>query len=78
MSMGTEPITLQVDPDAANIFKSASDEEREKVQVLLGIWLRQLGKEEARPLREMMEEISSNAKARGLTAEALEEILEEE
>jgi len=76
--MGTEPITLQVDPDAANIFKSASDEERQKVQVLLGIWLRQLGKEEARPLREMMDEISSKAKARGLTAEALEEILKEE
>ena len=76
--MITETITLQVDPDAASIFKSASSEEREKLQVLLGIWLRQLGKDQSLSLRQTMHEISNKAKARGLTAEALEEILEEE
>ena len=76
--MISETITLQVDPDAASIFKSASSEEREKLQVLLGIWLRQLGKDQSSSLRQTMDEISNKAKARGLTAEALEEILEEE
>ena len=76
--MITETITLQVDPDAASIFKSASSEEREKLQVLMGIWLRQLGKDQSLSLRQTMDEISNKAKARGLTAEALEEILEEE
>lgn len=76
--MITETITLQVDPDAASIFKSASSEEREKLQVLLGIWLRQLGKDQSSSLRQTMDEVSNKAKARGLTAEALEEILEEE
>jgi hypothetical protein len=76
--MITETIILQVDPDAASIFKSASSEEREKLQVLLGIWLRQLGKDQSLSLRQTIDEISDKAKARGLTAEALEEILEEE
>jgi hypothetical protein len=76
--MITETITLQVDRDAASIFKSASSEEREKLQVLLGIWLRQLGKDQSSSLRQTMDEISNKAKARGLTSEALEEILEEE
>jgi hypothetical protein len=75
--MATETITLQIDPDAASIFRSASSEEREKLQVLLGIWLRQFGRDQS-SLRETMNEISNKAKARGLTAEALEEILEEE
>lgn len=76
--MVTETITLQIDPDAASIFKSASSEEREKLQVLLGIWLRQLGKDQPSSLRETMDEIGNKAQARGLTAEALEEILGEQ
>jgi hypothetical protein len=76
--MTTETITLQIDPDAANIFRSASSEQREKLQVLMGIWLRQLGKDQSSSLRQTMDEISNKAKARGLTAEAVEEILKEQ
>ena len=77
--MVTETITLQIDRDAASIFKSASSEDREKLQMLLGIWLRQLGKDQSPSLRETMDDISNKTKARGLTAEALqEEILEEQ
>ena len=76
--MVTETITLQIDRDAASIFKSASSEDREKLQVLLGIWLRQLGKDQSLSLRETMDDISNKAKARGLTVEALEQILEEQ
>jgi hypothetical protein len=75
--MVTETITLQIDPDAASIFKAASGEDREKLQVLLGIWLRQLGKDQS-SLRATMDEISNKAKARGLTKEALEDILGEQ
>lgn len=76
--MATETITLQIDPDAASIFKAASSEDREKLQVLLGIWLRQLGKDRSPSLRQTMDEIGNKAKARGLTPEALEEILGEQ
>jgi len=76
--MVTETITLQVDPDAASIFRSASMEQREKLQLLLAIWLRQFSKDEGRSLQQTMDEISVRAKSRGLTPEALEEILKEE
>ena len=76
--MVTETITLQVDPDAASIFRSASMEQREKLQLLLGIWLRQFGKDESQSLQQTMDEISLKAQSRGLTQEALEEILKEE
>ena len=76
--MITETIMLQIDPDAASIFKSASDEDREKLQVLLGIWLRQLGNDQSPSLRETMDDIGNKAKARGLTEETLEEILGEQ
>jgi len=76
--MNTEAITLQVDQEAARIFKSATVEEQEKVQVLLGIWLKELGTSEVRSLSETMDEISQKAQARGLTSELLEDILKED
>jgi hypothetical protein len=42
--MSTEAITLEIDSEAAQAFKSVSIEEREKLQVLLGIWLKEYAK----------------------------------
>ena len=75
--MVTETITLQVDSDAANIFRTASAEQREKLQLLMGIWLRQFRKDEPQSLQQTMNEISARAKSRGLTPELLEEMLKE-
>ena len=75
--MNTENITLQIDPEAAQIFKTATAEDREKLQVLLSIWLKDLGSSRSSSLRETMDQISEKAKARGLTPEALEEILKD-
>lgn len=75
--MNTENITLQIDPEAAQIFKTATAEEREKLQVLLSIWLKDLGTGGSHSLRDTMDEISDKAKARGLTPEVLDEILKE-
>jgi hypothetical protein len=76
--MSTEVITLEVDSEAARAFKSASDEEREKLQVLLGIWLREYAKTDVISLKGTMDEISKNAFEKGLTPEILKSILEEE
>lgn len=76
--MSTEAITLEVDSEAAQAFKSASVEEREKVQIMLGIWLKNFVNFSTVSLRETMDEISSKAKARGLTPEILDSILKEE
>jgi len=76
--MSTEAITLEIDSEAAQAFKSVSVEEREKLQILLGIWLKEYAKADAASLKEMMDEISRKAQSRGLTPEILESILEEE
>ena len=76
--MSTEAITLEIDSEAAQAFKSVSAEERGKLQVLLGIWLKEYAKADAASLKETMDTISRNAHSRGLTPEILESILEEE
>jgi hypothetical protein len=76
--MSTDTITLEVDSEAAQIFKSASAQEQEKLRVLLGLWLKEYARAESASLEETMNEISRNAQSRGLTPEILESILEEE
>ena len=75
--MVTEIITLRIDPESARIFESAPAEEREKLEILLGIWLKELGKVNSGSLKETMDQIGDKAKARGLTPEDLDAILEE-
>lgn len=76
--MSTEAITLEVDSEAAKVFKSASTEEQEKLQVLLGIWLKEYARTDAASLKETMNEITRKSQSGGLTPEILESILEEE
>jgi hypothetical protein len=76
--MSTEVITLKVDSEAARAFKLASAEEREKLQALLSILLREYAKTDVGSLKETMNQISEKAQSRGMTPEILESILEEE
>jgi len=76
--MATETITLEIDSEAAQAFKSVSSDEREKLQVLLGIWLKGYARADSLSLKATMDEISERAQSRGLTPEILESILEEE
>lgn len=76
--MVTETITLEIDSEAAQAFKSVSADERGKLQVLLGIWLKEYARADSISLRETMTEIGKKALGRGLTPDVLESILEEE
>lgn len=76
--MATETITLQVDLEAAQAFKAAPAEEREKLQLLLGTWLKEYAKADAASLKETMNEISQKAQSRGLTPEILDSIMKDE
>ncbi len=78
MLMSTETITLQIDADAVRAFKSAPVDEQEKLQALLGVWLKEYARADAASLQETMNRIGENAKSRGLTSEMLESILEEQ
>jgi hypothetical protein len=76
--MATETITLEIDAEAAQAFKAVSADEREKMQVLLGIWLKEFARADSASLKATMNEMSESAQGRGLTPEILESILEEE
>ncbi len=73
--MATATISIEVDADTARVFSEASAEEQHKLQLLLGIRLRELTAGPTRPLRDIMDEIGARAEARGLTPEILESLL---
>jgi hypothetical protein len=74
--MATEPITIEVDEAAARIFKSASPEERRKLEALLSLQLLEVADPKS-SLRELMDAVGQRAQERGLTEERLQEILKE-
>lgn len=76
--MASATIMLEVDSDVAEAYASATAESQQKVQLLLNLWLRQLTSTSTRSLPEIMDEMSAQAQARGLTEEELESILNDE
>lgn len=75
--METEQITIQVDAEAARAFKSASAQDRRKLEALLSIRLSEAIKTRD-SLKAIIGEISQKAQERGLTPEILRSILDEE
>lgn len=76
--MVTEPITLQIEVDAARAFRSASADEQEKLQTLMSVLLREYAKTDATSLKRTMDEIGRRAQEKGLTPELLNSILKGE
>jgi len=72
--MTTTTITLQVDADLAQAYRSASANDQSKLRLLLNLWLRELFVRST-SLAALMDELSDKAQERGLTAEKLEEML---
>ena len=69
--MTVATINIQLDDDAAQIYTTASEEDRKKIQLLLSFWLREFDLPSI-PLTALMDEISEKAQQRGLTPEILE------
>jgi hypothetical protein len=76
--MPNATISIEVDADSARVFSQASAEERRKLQLLLGLRLRELTATPARPLQAVMDEIGARAEERGLTPAILETLLQDE
>jgi hypothetical protein len=76
--MATATISIEVDAETARAFREAPPEEQRKLQLLLGLRLRELTARSARPLKEVMDEIGAQAESRGLTPELLESLLRDE
>lgn len=73
--MVTHTIPIPLDPDTANAYDSASDRERRQMQVLLGLRLRELTVHHPRPLTDVLDAAARVAASRGLTEDALRNLL---
>lgn len=72
--METETLTLRVDADLVQAYRSASAREQSKLQLLLTLWLRDL-LTRSTSLKALMDEMGEKAQERGLTAGKLEDLL---
>lgn len=74
--METKPITIRVNIEAARTYETASSEQQRKLDALLSLKLFEVTRAK-RSLEEIMNDMSRNAQARGLTSELLDSILDE-
>lgn len=75
--METKELVIRVTAEAAEIYESASEQDRKKLDVLLSLRLSEVA-DSARPLKEIIREASGEAQRRGLTEDILKEILNEQ
>lgn len=68
-------IAIPVDAVTAQVYLTASPADQQKMQVLLGLRLRELTEMPRQSLSEVMDEIGAKAQANGLTPEILEGLL---
>ncbi|MBZ0320747.1 MAG: hypothetical protein K8L91_30315 [Anaerolineae bacterium] len=71
-------ITIPVDEATVRAYESASEAERERIQLLLRLWVLRQGERPARALDEVMEAMAIEAAANGLTSEILQSILDDD
>ncbi len=75
--MSTKKITIRVDTETAKAFESISVQERQKLELLLNLKLKEF-LNNSDSLLKIMDEISQEAMEKGLTPEILESLLEDE
>lgn len=73
--MSVATISIQLDTDAAQIYLESSEQKKEKLSLLISLWLREF---EGISLSTLMDQISDNAQKRGLTDEILDSLLADE
>ena len=74
--METKELVIRVTAEAAEIYESASEQDRKKLDALLSLRLSEVA-DSPRPLKEIIREASGEAQRRGLTEDILKEILNE-
>ncbi|MEI6064538.1 MAG: hypothetical protein WCQ26_08095 [Pseudanabaena sp. ELA748] len=74
--MEVREIKICVDVESAEIYESAIFADRQKLDALLSLRLKEFARKH-RPLEDVMSDISRKAQARGLTPEILNNLLSE-
>ena len=73
--MGTDTISIPLDPQTARAYAAARADERQKIQALLSLWLRELTASDGPTLEQVLNEVGNKAQSRGLTPEILDSLL---
>ncbi|MBK6711954.1 MAG: hypothetical protein IPG51_16715 [Chloroflexi bacterium] len=76
--MGVATIRIQLDNKIARAYESTSSEQRERLQQLIGFMLQEFAESTPQSLLSLMDDMSQEAAARGLTPEILDSLLEDE
>jgi hypothetical protein len=76
--MKTKKITIEVDADTARAYEETTPEKQRKINAMLSLEIDETMHEDKASLKEIMQEMSREAKANGLTPEILQSILDEE
>ena len=75
--METKVVQIRVSSEAAEAYQTADKAEQRKMNAMLSLKLSEIGRAK-RPLEVIMSEIGRKAQERGITAEILESILNEQ
>lgn len=75
--MATRSISIPVDAQTERAWGSIGDQDRRRIEVVLGLWLRELARREPESLRKIMDEAGREAQACGLTPEMLDSLLKD-
>ncbi len=71
-----ENITIQVDSETAQAYRSTDPEKKRKIDIFLNVMLKKTVSQ--KPLLEIMQQASEEATENGMTPEILESILSDE
>ncbi|MDJ1177786.1 hypothetical protein PJF56_02800 [Roseofilum sp. BLCC_M91] len=71
-----ESISIEVDSEIAQVYQAKTLVERQKMQIIVNGWLKQMLKQ--RSLDDIIDDMRSQAQENGLTQEILDEILSED
>lgn len=75
--MSETVITIATDADTAAKYNAATDMERRKIQLLVRVLLQNTPPSK-KSLQQLMDEMSAEAQAKGLTPEILDELLQDD
>ncbi|MCA9872069.1 MAG: hypothetical protein H6659_04815 [Ardenticatenaceae bacterium] len=76
--MGVATIRIQLDNKTARAYESSSQEQRERLQQLIGFMLQEFAESTPQSLLSLMDDMSQEAAAHGLTPEILDSLLQDE
>jgi hypothetical protein len=76
--MSVATIQVQVDDNIVKAYETAPEERRQQLQALFGTLLQDFAETTPRSLLSLMDDMSREAKARGLTPDILDSLLQDD